>query len=83
MKFGVYSMRDSVSGLYNTPTIEQSDIIALRSFKYAINKTDFLNFNAHDVDLFKLGEFDNSTGEFFPCAPEKICDGVSMLEKGE
>lgn len=80
MKFGVYSMRDSVSGLYNNPTFEQSDLIAIRSFKFAVNKNEFLQFNAHDVDLFKIGEFDNETGEMFPCTPQKLADGVSMKE---
>ena len=37
MKFGVYSMRDSVSGLYNNPTFEQADQIAVRSFRFAVN----------------------------------------------
>lgn len=81
MKFGVYSMRDSVSGLYNNPTFEQNDSVAYRSFKFAVNNNDFINFNAHDVDLFKLGEFDNETGEFFPVAPVKVADGVSVLER--
>ena len=80
MKFGVYSMRDSVSGLYNNPTFEQADEIAVRSFRFAVNKNDFLTFNAHDVDLFKVGEFDNKTGEFVPIVPIKLADGVSMLE---
>lgn len=81
MKYGVYSMRDSVSGLYNNPTFEQSDAVAYRSFKYAVNNNDFINFNAHDVDLFKCAEFDNETGEFIPMDPVKIVDGVSVLEK--
>lgn len=81
MKFGVYSMRDSVSGLYNAPTFEQTDMIAIRSFKYAVNKNEFLEFNAHDVDLFKIGEFDNETGSLTYMDPQKLADGVSMLEK--
>lgn len=80
MKFSVYSMRDSVSGLYNSPTFEQNDAVAYRSFKYAVNNNGFITFNAHDVDLFKLGDFDNETGELIPCTPVKIADGVSVLE---
>lgn len=81
MKYGVYSMRDSVSGLYNTPTIEQNDNVALRSFKFAVNNNDFISFNAHDVDLFKLAEFDNETGVYTALDPIKLVDGVSVLEK--
>lgn len=81
MKFGVYSMRDAVSGLYNNPTFEQDDQIAIRSFRFAVNKNDFLSFNAHDVDLFKVGEFENTTGEFTPLTPTKLADGISLLEK--
>lgn len=80
MKVGVYSMRDSVSGLYNTPTFENSKQVAYRNFKFAVNKNDFLQFNAKDVDLFYLGDFDNETGEFSPVTPEKITDGVAVLE---
>lgn len=81
MKYGVYSIRDSVSGLYNNPTFEQDDNVAMRSFKYAVNHNDFVSFNAHDVDLFKCGEFDNLTGMFEPIDPIKLIDGVSVLEK--
>ena len=52
MKFGVYSMRDNVSGLYNNPTFENDDNCAKRSFKYAVNNNDFLSYNYTDVDLF-------------------------------
>lgn len=80
MLFGVYAMRDNVSALYNQPTFEISDEIAKRSFRYAINSTDFLKFNAKDVDLFKIGEFENTTGVFTPCMPEKLIDGVACVE---
>lgn len=80
MKLGIYSMRDSVAGQYNTPTFEQSDFIAQRSFRYAINKNDFLGFNCKDVDLFKLGEFDTETGIITPIDPVKLVDGVACLE---
>ena len=81
MKFGVYSMRDSVSGLYNSPTFEQDDAIAVRSFRFAVNKNDFLQFNAKDVDLYRIGTFDNTTGVLEPCDPAKLVDGVALLEK--
>lgn len=81
MKFGVYSMRDSVSGLYNNPTFEMDDQIAIRNFRFSMNKTDFLSFNPHDFDFFKIGEFENTTGMFTPMEPKKLIDGVSVMEK--
>ena len=81
MLFGVYSMRDNVSGLYNNPTFENDDNCAKRSFRYAVNNNDFLAFNYSDVDLFKIGEFDNESGKFYPCDPLKLMDGVTAKEK--
>ena len=80
MLFNVYCMRDEMSG-YLTPTFEQNDNIAIRNFKFAINRPDTIIYaNPKHFDLYKIGTFDTDTGIIEKCDPELLCNGLSVRE---
>lgn len=80
MKFGVYSMRDQLTGFIQ-PTFEVSDQVALRNFSYAINKQDTLLYaSAKHFDLYRIGTFDTDTGEIVKEEPSIVATGLSVLE---
>lgn len=61
MIYGVYAMFDKKTG-FMTPTIEQNDAVAIRNFFYALRKNDYLGVHYSDLELYKLGSFDNDLG---------------------
>ena len=59
MKYGIYSVRDKLSGYMNI-SLEKGDAIATRSFTTLVNTPDTVLFaNPGDYDLYKVGEFDS------------------------
>lgn len=81
MKVGVYSIRDSVTGFYQTPTFDLNDAAAERNFKFGVNSNDFYGYSAGDIDLFKIGEFDSLTGKIDGIDPIMILSGVNAKDK--
>lgn len=67
MKLGVYSVYDSAAKCYGPPFLGQRDAIAIRGFTDAVNNGrggNDLTAHPEDFALFRLGEFDDSTGLF-------------------
>lgn len=81
MRFGVYAMRDSMTG-FLTPTFDVNDQSAKRNFVFALRRKDTLLYsNAQDYDLYKIGEFDQESGVITPLVHhELICTGLSVKE---
>ena len=76
MKFGVYAMKDNLSG-FLTPTFEVNDDVAMRNFAYAVSHKDTLLYaEKKDFDLYKIGEYDSETGHLEPL------ESVNMLMQG-
>ncbi len=66
MLFGLYSIRDVKSG-FMTPVVEENDAVALRNFSHAVQNSDSVLFtHFKDFALYKVGMFDNETGELIP-----------------
>lgn len=89
MIFGVYSIRDHLSG-FQTPVIEENDALALRNFQMAIDQyprergATLMSWRPSDFDLFKIGDFDSSAGRIFPLVPpELISSGLSISNSKE
>lgn len=87
MIFGVYSIRDHLSG-FQTPVIEQNDALALRNFQMAIDQyprdrgATLMSWRPSDFDFFKIGEFNSETGRISPLVPpELISSGLSISRK--
>lgn len=80
MVYKIYVMRDQMTG-FMTPTFELNDSVAIRNFKFALNKNDLLYANATHFDLYYLGEYDTESGHLKSYEPQLICTGVSCIEK--
>lgn len=67
MKINIYAVKDTIQGAFMQPFYLQNDEVAKRSFRQALND-DNSNWNkiALDLQLYKLGEYDDITGQILP-----------------
>lgn len=79
--FGIYAVKDELTGKFLQPIFMDEDIVALRWFKYVVNKTDMWKSNAGMYSLYKLGTFNDINGIADYNTNEMIAGGVSVLEK--
>lgn len=84
MILGLYAVRDLKSG-YQAPTCADNDAIAARMFGNAVQQGDSMLMNyAKDFALFRLGDYDTSTGRVemldLPCL---ILEAVDVLKGKE
>lgn len=84
MKNQYYAIRDNLSEMYMTPVLFQNENVALRWFSGVVNskeQNEVIYNNPADFELWKLGIYDNNTGDLVPML-EKIATGLSV-KKGE
>lgn len=79
MKMVVCSVYDAVAGTFSPPQCFRANGEALRSFRDAVNdeKSQFAR-HASDYSFYKIGVFDDGTGEFFP-DKDKLCEASSLV----
>lgn len=82
MIFGVYSIRDALSG-FQTPVIEQNDAIAMRNFRMATDQMSrqqsVMAFKPTDFSLYRVAQFDSVSGLMSPVTPpDLVCNGEVM-----
>lgn len=70
----IYTMRDRKSGIYGNPFISYNDKCAVRDFDAFCN-LPHNKYLAEDMELYKLGTFDSTTGEIVAYKPEFIKGG--------
>jgi hypothetical protein len=65
MKLNVYSIFDSAAKAYTSPFFMHNDGLAIRAFQDNVNAEQENNISKHpdQFTLFRIGEFDDSTGE--------------------
>lgn len=82
MKYGVYSVRDNLTGFLNI-TIDNNDSSAKRNFRHACKDTNSLMWShSSDYSLFKIATFDNETGIIEEICPiELIVNADSFLRE--
>lgn len=78
MKHEIYSVKDELSNTYLGMVTFMSEPEAVRQFKSQVNATQVWKDNPADFSLYRLGTFDDSTGEIWH-NPEKIVGGRSVL----
>lgn len=80
MKFFVYSVRDDVAGFFGGPFVDHSDEMAIRFFKYQMSRAEGLEHDfAGDFSLYRVGTFDNNTGEITAEIPTIIFKGCEVV----
>ena len=64
MLLKIYSVYDEKAGAYLPPFYMQNDAVAVRAFRNSVQDEEH-NFhkNAEDYTLFRLGAWDDNTGE--------------------
>lgn len=82
MIYGLYCMKDEKVG-YLTVTQDVNDYSAMRNFKYSLSKSDsFAAFSKNDFKLYKMGTFDNISGEIvLESSPTLLLSGDSLAEE--
>lgn len=78
--FFIASVKDELTGAFLQPTFGETIAELERIFKYQINNIDLWRFNSSDYTLYKLGSFNQETGELIPCI-ERLVNGRAVLEQ--
>lgn len=64
-KLGVFAIRDRAIDAFMNPFCAPSNGMAIRSFSDEVNRDDSpMNKHPDDYELYKLGVWDQDTGEF-------------------
>lgn len=64
----VYAMRDRLNG-FLAPMLDVDDNNAMRNFDVGCRNNGVIWFNSQDFSLYKIGEFDDESGELKPIIP--------------
>lgn len=76
-KIQIYSVKDSVAGVFMSPFTSVNDNTAMRRYRDMTNQVDY----KQDFDLYKLGSFDTSTGVIEALkSPELVFQGANLTE---
>lgn len=82
MIYGVYCMYDRVAKAYGVPTFFVNDEVCIRSIRVAVQSpTSQMRSIINDIEVVKVGTFDDSTGSITPLVKEElIIKGSSFVE---
>ena len=81
MKVSLYSVYDSVSGVYDGPVPCHNDGVAMRQFaEMANNKETKVGKSPSDFSLWKHGSFNDGTGDMQRHEKECIAHAVDFVE---
>lgn len=75
----VVSLYDRVAQNYRNVTVDINNATARRNLGYAVNNTPQLLYEAKDLDLMQVGDFDEHTGTITPCVPFVICHASEVI----
>lgn len=82
MLLNVYSIYDTKAKAYINPFLLPNDSMALRTFTDCVNDINHqFSKNPDDYILYKLSEFDNTSGSFLSEKMEQICKGSDVANE--
>ena len=80
MKQFVYAVFDRASGVYDRPFVGQGDGAVMRSFgDIAVSADHPIGQHPEDYTLFRIGTYDDNSGELLGCPAEKVVGAVEMV----
>lgn len=79
MKYPMYSVRDKVTS-FMPPICEINENSAIRNFAQAINNGN-LQYQSEDFDLYRVGSFDDVSGEIETILPEFVVNGLQVRKE--
>lgn len=74
MKLKLYSIRDTISEIFNKPFCANNDASAIRAFANAMAE----NPDKDDFNLYYLGEYYDQSGEIVPHEVIRIYNGTDV-----
>jgi hypothetical protein len=69
MILGKYTIKDALLDTYHQDYTLENDAMALRQFADMANEDTQIAKNPEDYSLWKIGEYENTTGELIPQEP--------------
>jgi hypothetical protein len=83
MKLNVYSIFDSAAKAYTNPFFMHNDGLAIRAFSDNVNSEQENNIAKHpdQFTLFRIGEFDDASGEIKTDIVKSLGTGLQYQEK--
>lgn len=79
MIYHVYAIRDSVSGEYLAPMLDQTDDLARRNYRHTVMiDHGLLSTHTTDYDLYCIGTYDSETGRLTPAEPVLTMRGADI-----
>lgn len=75
---GLYAVKDTKTSFW-PPHVAPNDMAATREFANMVNssRNEFMEQNYADCELWKLGEYDDVTGQI-TSAPQFVCSGCDV-----
>lgn len=78
----IYAVKDELTDTFLQPTFMDNDLEVTRIFEFQVNNTPLWKDNASDYSLYKLGMFNEQTGEIISKI-EKLTGGRAVVRKEE
>ena len=80
MKVSLYAVFDRCSGVYDGPIPGRADAETIRNFKFMCeNPESKMSQSPEDYTLFKVGTWNDGTGEVEDVVPEKLINGAEAV----
>ena len=83
MNLFIVSVKDRAAEVFNRPFYVPHRNVAIRDFTDEVNRVavdNHLNKHPDDFDLYLLGEFNDSTGEFIMSTPQVLVRAKDVLQ---
>lgn len=82
MKLGAYSIFDKLADVYFKPFFVGQDGEAHRMFIDLVNdEKTVLNRHPQDYSLYRIGEFNDNSGELIKTTPKHLANATTVLRK--
>lgn len=82
MEFGIYAIKDRLTGRFMQPIFIETKEAAERWFKGVVQKTEIFKDNPQDYELYYLGLFDDTFGiSQFESGAELITSGDKIIRE--
>lgn len=80
MTYNVYAVKDELTNMFFAPMYYKSEAEAKRHFKTQMNNNPDWKYNSSDYGFYKLGTFNDETGEFVSEVSKEI-NGRSVIDE--
>lgn len=80
MTYDVYAMKDELTNMFFWPMYFKSEAEAKRYFKTKMNDNPDWKYNSTDYAFYRLGTFNDETGEYISQVSKEI-NGRSVIDE--